>query len=81
MHTKTRRHKHIGGVLIICVHTLNTKTIHSNPNSLNTFTKETGSPYVKLVFNKVKLSKVGSNAIVPVPHRDRDQKTFSFHLP
>ncbi len=42
------------------VDTLNTKTIHSNRNSLNTFTKETGS-------NKLKLPKVGSNAIVPVP--------------
>jgi hypothetical protein len=38
---------------------VNTKTIHSNLNSLNTFAKETGS-------NKVKLPKVGSNAIVPV---------------
>jgi hypothetical protein len=41
-----------------CIHTVNTKTIHSNLNSLNTFAKETGS-------NKVKLPKVGSNAIVP----------------
>jgi hypothetical protein len=39
---------------------LNTKKVHSNLNSLNTFTKETGS-------NKVKLPKVGSFAIVPVP--------------
>jgi hypothetical protein len=31
------------------VHTLNTKTIRSNLNSLNTFTKETGSPNMKLV--------------------------------
>jgi hypothetical protein len=31
------------------VHTLNTKTICSNLNSLNTFTKETSSPNVKLV--------------------------------
>jgi multidrug transporter EmrE-like cation transporter len=31
------------------VHTLNTKTIHSNLNSLNTFTKETSSPNVKLI--------------------------------
>jgi len=38
---------------------VNTKTICSNLNSLNTFTKETGS-------HKVKLAKVGSNAIVPV---------------
>jgi hypothetical protein len=42
------------------LHTLNTKKIHSNLNSLNTFTKETSS-------NKVKLTKVGSNMIVPVP--------------
>ncbi len=32
-----------------CVHTLNTKTIHSNLNSLNTFTKETSSSNVKPV--------------------------------
>jgi hypothetical protein len=31
------------------------------------FTKETGSPNVKTCFNKVKLPKVGSNVIVPVP--------------
>jgi hypothetical protein len=44
-----------------CVHTVNTKTIRSDLNSLNTFTKcDTGS-------NKVKLPKVGSNAIVPAP--------------
>jgi hypothetical protein len=42
------------------VHTLNTKRIHSNINSVNSFTKETGS-------NKVKLPKVGANVIVPVP--------------
>jgi hypothetical protein len=34
------------------------KNIHSNLNILNTFTKETSS-------NKVKLPKVGSNAISP----------------
>jgi len=40
---------------------VNTKTIRSNLNSLNTFTKcDTGS-------NKAKLPKVGSNDIVPVP--------------
>jgi hypothetical protein len=43
-------------------HTLNTKKIRSDLNNLNTFTKETGS-------NKVKLPKVGSNAIVHVPVR------------
>jgi len=37
--------------------TLNTKKIRSNLNTLNAFTKETSS-------NKVKLPKVGSNAIV-----------------
>jgi hypothetical protein len=46
-----------------CVHSEHQK-IHSNLNSLNTFTKETSSPNVKY---KVKLPKVGSNAIVPVP--------------
>jgi len=34
---------------IYCVHSLNTKTIHANLNSLNTFTKETGSSNLKLV--------------------------------
>jgi len=44
-----------------CVHTVNTRTIRSNLNSLNTFTKcDTDS-------NKVRLPKVGSNALVPVP--------------
>jgi hypothetical protein len=51
---------------IYCVHTVNTKKIHSNLNSLNTFTKETGSPNMKLVLIR-KLPKVGSNAIVLVP--------------
>jgi hypothetical protein len=41
--------------------------IRSNLNSLNSFTKETSS-------NKVKLAKVGSNAIVPVPVRARPDK-------
>jgi hypothetical protein len=36
-------------IYLLCPHTVNTKTIHSNLNSLNTFTKETGSPNVKLV--------------------------------
>jgi len=50
------------------VSTLRTpKNICSKINSLNTFTKETGSPNVKPVFNKVKLPKVGSKAIVPAP--------------
>jgi hypothetical protein len=44
-----------------CVHTLNTKKIHSSSNNLNTFTQyEIGS-------NKVKLPKVGLNVMVPVP--------------
>ncbi len=41
-----------------CVHTLNTKTIHSNLNSLNTFTKETGSPDVKLVLIRSNFQKL-----------------------
>jgi hypothetical protein len=39
----------------------------SNLNNLNTFSKETSS-------NKVKLPKVGSNAIVPVPVKARPNK-------
>jgi hypothetical protein len=53
-----------------CVHTLNTKKIYSNLNSLNTFLKETGS-------NKVKLSKVGSIAIVPLPGGRAQQRWIS----
>ncbi len=49
-----------------CVHILNIKTIHSNLNCLNIFTKKTDSLNVKLVLN-VKLPKVGSNPIVLVP--------------
>jgi hypothetical protein len=41
---------------------LNTKKICSDLNNLNTFTKEIGC-------NKVKLPKVGFNAIVHVPVR------------
>ncbi len=53
--------KTIDVVHLLIVSTLSTpKNICSNLNSLNTFTKETSS-------NKVKLPKVGSNAIVPVP--------------
>jgi hypothetical protein len=52
-----------------CVHTLNTKKIHSNLTSLNTFIKETSSP-------NVKLSKVGSNAIVLVPVGAGPTKTY-----
>jgi hypothetical protein len=40
-----------------------TKNVCSNLNNLNTFSKETSS-------NKVKLPKVGSNAIVPVPVKE-----------
>ncbi len=44
------------------------KNICSNLNSLNTFTKETGSSNVKFhSSNHGKLPKVGSNAIVPAP--------------
>jgi hypothetical protein len=35
--------------LTYCVHTLNTKKIRSDLNSLNTFTKQTGSHNVKPV--------------------------------
>jgi hypothetical protein len=35
--------------IYLCVYSLNTKKICSDLNSLNTFTKETGSPNVKLV--------------------------------
>ncbi len=71
-------------IYLLCPHTLNTKTICSNLNSLNTFTKEAGSPNVKLIFNKVKLPKVGSNVIVPVPNKQNSpyQDQFgkvSFH--
>jgi len=52
-----------------CVHTLNTKKIHSNLTSLNTFIKETSSP-------NVKLSKVGSNAIVLAPVGAGPTKTY-----
>ncbi len=36
-------------IYILCPHSENTKTIRSNLNSLNTFTKETDSPNVKIV--------------------------------
>ncbi len=51
---------------IYCVHTRNMKKIHSNLNNLNTFTKKNRFPECEISFNKVKLPKVGSNAIVPV---------------
>jgi hypothetical protein len=40
---------------LVCPHSLslNTKTISSNLNSLNTFTKESGSSIVKLVLTSV----------------------------
>jgi hypothetical protein len=47
--------------------TLNTKTIHSNLNDLNTFTKRNRFIQCDTGFNMVKLAKVGSNAIVLVP--------------
>jgi hypothetical protein len=43
-------------IYLLCPHSEH----HKNLNSLNTFTKRTGS-------NKVKLPKVGLNAMVPVP--------------
>ncbi len=53
---ETRHHRHSGPTngedvvhLPYCVHTLNTKTIHSNLNNLNTFTKEISSSNVKLI--------------------------------
>ncbi len=59
--------------------TLNTNFFCSNLNSLNTFIKEMGSS------NVVKLSKVGSNVIVPAPHRDKAQNLFPwtlrYHIP
>jgi hypothetical protein len=48
---------------------VNTQTIHSNLNSLNTLTKETGS-------SNVKLWKDGSNAIVPVPASAAPNKVY-----
>jgi hypothetical protein len=42
----------------MCPHTLNTKTIHSNLKSLNTFTKETGSPNVKLILLRQNFQKL-----------------------
>jgi hypothetical protein len=60
--------------------TLNTKFFCSNLNSLNTFIKEMGSPNVV-----VKLSKVGSNAIVPAPHKGQGPEvvssTLRYHIP
>ncbi len=41
-----------------CVYTWNTKTIHSNLNSLNTFIKETNSPNVKLVLIRYNSQKL-----------------------
>jgi hypothetical protein len=57
-------------IYLLRPHSEHPKKICSNLNSLNTFTKETGS-------NKVKLSKVGSNMIV---HRDRAQQRSSNNL-
>ncbi len=45
-------------IYLLCPHSEHPKKNRSNLNGLNTFTKETSS-------NKVKLPKVGSNAIVP----------------
>ncbi len=55
-----------------CVHTLNTKKISSDLNSLNTFTKETGS-------NKVKTSKSWIQCNSPCPYGGKAQQIcFSF---
>jgi len=48
--------------------------MHSNINSLNTFIKETSS-------NTIKLPKVGSNAIVPVPVEAGPNKLTSLSSP
>jgi hypothetical protein len=57
------------------VSTLSTpKRLRSNLNSLNTFIKETSS-------NTIKLSKVGSNAIVPVPVEAGPNKLTSLFSP
>jgi hypothetical protein len=50
-------------IYLLCPHSEHQKKYGSNLNSLNTFTKEMGSPGS----NKVKLPKVGSDAIVPGP--------------
>ncbi len=47
-------------IYLLCPHSEHQKKFRSNLNSLNTFTKGTSSP------NKLKLPKIGSNAIVPV---------------
>jgi len=55
-HFTTRHHTNMLGCLSIkcytftyCVHSLNTKTIHSNLNNLNIFTTETSPRKVKLI--------------------------------
>jgi len=55
-------------IYLLYPHSEDQKKICSNLNSLNTFTKKTGS-------NKVKLPKVGSNAIVPAPTGQGPTKT------
>jgi diaminopimelate epimerase len=53
---------------------INFQANRSNLNSLNTFIKETSSPNeCETGSNKVKLLKVGSNAIVPRPCGGRAQ--------
>jgi hypothetical protein len=54
-------------IYLLCPHSEHQKQIHSNLNSLNTFTKKMGSSNMKTDSNKLKLPKVGSNVIVPVP--------------
>jgi hypothetical protein len=54
-------------IYLLCPHSEHRTKICSNLNSLNTFTKETGSNNGKLPNNNGKLPKVGSNATVPVP--------------
>jgi hypothetical protein len=50
-------------IYLLCPHSEHQNKIHSNLNSLNTFTEETGSPNVKTIRNKIKLPEVGSNVI------------------
>jgi hypothetical protein len=63
----------------LCPHSEHQKNISSNLKALNIFTKETSS-------NKVKLPKVGSNAIVPIypcegregPNNEAKRKELGF---
>jgi hypothetical protein len=57
-------------IYLLCVHALNIKTITSNLNSLNTFTKETGS-------NKGKTSKSWIQCDSSCPCGGRPNKNMS----